>query len=77
MSENVPYIWRVNYRNNMTSPEKVLEIALFGASVSRLGYTILRLCLILTQYPSIARPARQNTKSFGLKPLKDRLLTAR
>ena len=27
MSENVPYIWRVNYRNNMTSPEKVLEIA--------------------------------------------------
>jgi len=27
MSENVPYIWRVNYWNNMTSPEKVLEIA--------------------------------------------------
>ena len=27
MSENVPYIWRVNYRNNMTSPEMVLEIA--------------------------------------------------
>jgi hypothetical protein len=27
MNENVPYIWRVNYRNNMASPEKVLEIA--------------------------------------------------
>src|SRR6516164_9253785 len=27
MNENVPYIWRVDYRNNMASPEKVLEIA--------------------------------------------------
>jgi hypothetical protein len=27
MNENVPYIWRANYRNNTTSPEKVLELA--------------------------------------------------
>ena len=27
MNENVPYTWRVNYQNNMASPEKVLEIA--------------------------------------------------
>ena len=27
MNENVPYIWRANYRNNLTQPEKVLEIA--------------------------------------------------
>jgi hypothetical protein len=27
MNKNVPYIWRVDYRNNMASPEKVLEIA--------------------------------------------------
>jgi len=27
MNENVPYIWRVNYRNNLAQPEKVLEIA--------------------------------------------------
>jgi len=27
MNENVPYIWRVNYRNNLVQPEKVLEIA--------------------------------------------------
>ena len=25
MSENVPYIWRKNYRNEAASPEKVLE----------------------------------------------------
>ena len=24
---DVPYIWRVNYRNNLAQPEKVLEIA--------------------------------------------------
>ena len=27
MNENVPYIWRVNYRNNLAQPEKVLEDA--------------------------------------------------
>ena len=27
MNENVPYIWRVNYRNNLAQPEKVLDIA--------------------------------------------------
>ena len=27
MNENVPYIWRANYRNNLAQPEKVLEIA--------------------------------------------------
>jgi hypothetical protein len=27
MSENVPFIWRVNYRNEAASPETVLEIA--------------------------------------------------
>ena len=27
MNENVPYIWRVNYRNNLAQPEKILEIA--------------------------------------------------
>jgi hypothetical protein len=27
MNENVAYIWRVNYRNNLAQPEKVLEIA--------------------------------------------------
>jgi hypothetical protein len=27
MNKNVPFIWRVNYRNEVTPPEKVLEIA--------------------------------------------------
>ena len=25
MNKNVPFIWRVNYRNDVTPPEKVLE----------------------------------------------------
>jgi hypothetical protein len=27
MNKNVPFVWRVNYRNDATSPEKTLEIA--------------------------------------------------
>ena len=27
MNENVPYIWRKNYRNEAASPEQLLEIA--------------------------------------------------
>ena len=27
MNENVPFIWRKNYRNEATSPEKTLEAA--------------------------------------------------
>jgi hypothetical protein len=27
MNENVPYIWRKNYRNEAASPEKVLDVA--------------------------------------------------
>ena len=27
MNENVPFIWRKNYRNETASPEKLLEIA--------------------------------------------------
>ena len=27
MNKNVPFIWRVNYRNDVTPPERVLEIA--------------------------------------------------
>jgi hypothetical protein len=27
MNKNVPFIWRVNYRNDAASPEKTLEIA--------------------------------------------------
>ena len=27
MNKNVPFIWRVNYRNDVTPREKVLEIA--------------------------------------------------
>ncbi len=27
MNENVPYIWRKNYRNEAASPEELLEIA--------------------------------------------------
>ena len=27
MNDNVPYIWRKDYRNQAASPEKVLEIA--------------------------------------------------
>ena len=27
MNENVPFIWRKNYRNEATSPEKTLETA--------------------------------------------------
>jgi hypothetical protein len=27
MNDDVPFIWRKNYRNEMASPEKLLEIA--------------------------------------------------
>jgi len=27
MNENVPYIWRKNYRNEAASPEKVLDVS--------------------------------------------------
>jgi hypothetical protein len=27
MNENVPFIWRKNYRNEAASPEKVLDVA--------------------------------------------------
>jgi hypothetical protein len=27
MNKNVPFTWRVNYHNEVTPPEKVLEIA--------------------------------------------------
>ena len=27
MNKNVPFVWRVNYRNDAASPEKTLEIA--------------------------------------------------
>jgi hypothetical protein len=27
MNQNVPYIWRKNYRNDAPAPEKALEIA--------------------------------------------------
>jgi hypothetical protein len=27
MNKNVPFVWRMNYRNGAASPEKTLEIA--------------------------------------------------
>ena len=32
MNKNVPFIWRVNYRNEVTPPEKVLEVCPLSAN---------------------------------------------
>ena len=37
MNENLPYIWRKNYRNKAASPEKVLEVAPVDCDEYRTG----------------------------------------